>query len=151
MTTNVTKVVEHPVTNTQAVADYLRAKLEFGTDSADVYHDLVHQIGGFVVVDSRSLENYTKGHIPTAIRFPEELAMNRLDRSKTYVVYCDGIGCNGSTKGAMRLASVGFKAKELIGGIDWWAHHDGYPIVTGEQPGSLPALEQTSSGPSCDC
>jgi rhodanese-related sulfurtransferase len=151
MTTNATKVLEHPVTNTQTAADYFRAKLEFGADSADVYHDLVHQLGGFVVVDSRSLENYTKRHIPTAIRFPDEPAMARLDRSKTYVVYCDGIGCNGSTKGALLLASMGFKAKELIGGIDWWADRDGHPIVKGEQPGSLPALERTSPGPSCDC
>jgi len=87
MTTNATKVLEHPVTNTQTAADYFRAKLEFGADSADVYHDLVHQLGGFVVVDSRSLENYTKRHIPTAIRFPDEPAMARLDRSKTYVVF----------------------------------------------------------------
>jgi hypothetical protein len=36
----------------------------------------------------------------------------RLDRSKVYVVYCDGIGCNASTKGAYKLARLGFRVKE---------------------------------------
>ena len=42
-----------------------------------------------------------------------------------YVTYCDGIGCNASTKGALSMARLGFKVKELIGGIEWWKF-DGY-------------------------
>ena len=49
-----------------------------------------------------------------------------LDRDALYVTYCDGIGCNASTKGALKLAELGFQVKELIGGIDWWKR-DGYP------------------------
>jgi rhodanese-related sulfurtransferase len=45
-------------------------------------------------------------------------------------VYCDGIGCNASTKGAAKLTSLGFKVKELIGGLDWWKR-DGYPVENG--------------------
>lgn len=48
-----------------------------------------------------------------------------LDRSLTYVTYCDGIGCNASTKGALKIAKLGFKVKELIGGLEWWKL-DGY-------------------------
>jgi rhodanese-related sulfurtransferase len=64
------------------------------------------------------------GHIPGAVSLPH-CEMNaepvaRLDRSKVYVVYCDGIGCNTSTKGTYRLARLGFRAKELLGGLDWW-------------------------------
>jgi rhodanese-related sulfurtransferase len=36
------------------------------------------------------------------------------------VTYCDGIGCNASTKGALNMAKLGFRVKELIGGLDWW-------------------------------
>ena len=43
-----------------------------------------------------------------------------LSRSPLYVAYCDGIGCNASTKTAIKLASAGFRVKELIGGLDWW-------------------------------
>ena len=55
----------------------------------------------------------------------------RLDRSKVYVVYCDGIGCNASTKGAMKLAALGFRVKELLGGLDWWIR-DGHSVASGD-------------------
>jgi rhodanese-related sulfurtransferase len=150
MTSYSSKVLEHPITDPHVAADYFRAKLECGTDSADVYNDIVNESGEFIVIDTRSRESYLKGHIPTAISFPTESAIAGLDRNKTYVVYCDGIGCNGSTKGAFRLSSLGFKAKELVGGFDWWSRRDGYPIVEGEEPGSLPT-PQTSAELACDC
>ena len=49
----------------------------------------------------------------------------QLDKSKLYVTYCDGIGCNASTKGALNMAKLGFNVKELLGGLDWWKR-DGY-------------------------
>jgi rhodanese-related sulfurtransferase len=60
----------------------------------------------------------------------------QLDRSKVYVVYCDGIGCNASTKGVHNLARLGFRAKELLGGIDWW-RRDGHPVIASDEPGSF--------------
>ncbi len=39
--------------------------------------------------------------------------------------YCDGIGCNASTKTALKLLQLGFDVRELIGGLDWWKR-DGY-------------------------
>jgi rhodanese-related sulfurtransferase len=67
--------------------------------------------------------------IPGAINFPHR-SMNKdsvkeLDREILYVTYCDGIGCNASTKGALNMAKLGFKVKELIGGLEWWKR-DGY-------------------------
>jgi rhodanese-related sulfurtransferase len=43
---------------------------------------------------------------------PETTA--RLERSKVYVVYCDGIGCNASTKGAYKLARLGFRTYRTL-------------------------------------
>ena len=48
------------------------------------------------------------------------------DRGGLVVTYCDGIGCNASTKGALKMAELGFRTKELIGGLDWWKR-DGHP------------------------
>jgi len=56
------------------------------------------------------------------------------------IVYCDGIGCNASTKGAYKLAGLGFRAKELLGGIDWW-RGDGHPVTVSHEPGRLLAAE----------
>ena len=54
-----------------------------------------------------------------------EATTRELDKSKLYVTYCDGIGCNASTKGALNMAKLGFQVKELMGGLDWWKR-DGY-------------------------
>jgi len=42
----------------------------------------------------------------------------RFDKSIIYIIYCDGIGCNASARGAVNLARLGFQVKELPGGLD---------------------------------
>ena len=64
---------------------------------------------------------------------------------KVYVCYCDGIGCNGSTRGAYKLAALGFQVKELIGGLHWW-RQDGFAVATGSEPGVL-----QTGGIACGC
>ncbi|MBV9152928.1 MAG: rhodanese, partial [Alphaproteobacteria bacterium] len=93
-----------------------------------------------VVIDARPRDAYQAGHIPGALSLPHR-EMNAttaapLDRARVYVVYCDGIGCNASTKGAYKLARLGFHVKELLGGLDWW-RRDGHAVATSDEPGSL--------------
>ncbi len=107
---------------------YYESKLAFEMDSADLYTALKDN-ENIVIVDGRSVEAYKKEHIPNAINFPHreisEQTSRNLDKSKLYICYCDGIGCNGSTKTALKLLNLGFEVKELIGGLDWWKR-DGY-------------------------
>ncbi|MCG8344435.1 MAG: rhodanese-like domain-containing protein [Chlorobiales bacterium] len=109
-------------------AGFYEAKLNYETDSWDVYEALENS-EGIIVIDARSSEAYAKEHIPAAINIPHrtisEETTARLDKSIAYVTYCDGIGCNASTKGALKMARLGFKVKELLGGLDWWKR-DGY-------------------------
>lgn len=83
-----------------------------------------------IVVDARSPEAFQAEHIPGAINIPHRQmdtgTTRDLDRSALMVAYCDGIGCNASTKGALQLLKLGFRVKELIGGLDWWKR-DGHP------------------------
>jgi rhodanese-related sulfurtransferase len=83
-----------------------------------------------LVVDARSREAFRREHIPGALSLPhramEPGAVAGLDRGALVVTYCDGIGCNASTKGALRMLRLGFRVKELIGGLDWWKR-DGHP------------------------
>jgi rhodanese-related sulfurtransferase len=64
-------------------------------------------------------------------------ATKQLDRDTLHVTYCDGIGCNASTKGALNMLRLGFRVKELIGGLDWWkrdghaTHGDATAAVSG--------------------
>ncbi|MBI5784073.1 MAG: rhodanese-like domain-containing protein [Rhodocyclales bacterium] len=83
-----------------------------------------------IVIDARSAQAYAAEHIPGAISLPHR-TMNEdttatLDRSALVVTYCDGIGCNASTKGALNMTKIGFRVKELMGGLDWWKR-DGHP------------------------
>ncbi len=107
---------------------FYQNKLAHEMDSWDVFEALGN-CADIVVVDGRTAKAYADERIPGAINLPHrELSPARtatLDKSMTYVCYCDGIGCNASTKTALKLLKLGFKVRELIGGLDWWKR-DGY-------------------------
>jgi rhodanese-related sulfurtransferase len=110
--------------------DHYRDKLAFETDAWDL-HEMLRTRTDVVVIDARSEAAFAQEHLPHAVSFPhrkmnQESTMH-LDRRKLYVTYCDGVGCNASTKSALNLAELGFQVKELIGGIDWWKR-DGYSV-----------------------
>ena len=108
--------------------EYYQSKIDFEIDSFDLLKALEGG-GNMVPVDTRHDFAFEKEHIPGAINIPHremnEFTTKNLDKSKIYVCYCDGIGCNASTKGALNMTKLGFKVKELIGGIEWWKF-DGY-------------------------
>jgi rhodanese-related sulfurtransferase len=138
-------VLEYGAPEPGETAAMMQDKLRFHTDASDLSVDLKAGLAGIIVVDARSRDAYAAGHIPGAISFPHrEMSLEttaQLDRNMVYVVYCDGIGCNGSTKGAYQLARLGFRTKELLGGLDWW-RRDGHPVVASSEPGSLLAAAQ---------
>ena len=108
---------------------YLQRKLAFETDSADL-HEALGRGDPITVVDGRSAEAHSAEHIPGAISLPHRAisaaTASALDKSGVLVCYCDGIGCNASTKTALKLLDLGFQVRELVGGLDWWKR-DGYP------------------------
>jgi rhodanese-related sulfurtransferase len=108
---------------------HYESKLAFETDSWDLKVAL-ESGESIVVVDARSTEAYQKEHIPGAINIPHRKmsaeTTKSVNRATLVVTYCDGIGCNASTKGALNMTKLGFRVKELIGGLDWWKR-DGHP------------------------
>jgi len=108
--------------------EYYQHKLDFEMDASDLFNALKNE-ENVIPLDTRQPLGFEKEHIPGAINIPhrtmDENSTKLLDRSKTYICYCDGIGCNASTKGALNMTKLGFKVKELIGGIEWWKF-DGY-------------------------
>lgn len=107
---------------------HYQSKLAFETDSWDLYSAL-DKNENWVAVDGRKAEAYDMEHIPGALNLPHREitpeSVKDLDKTKTYICYCDGIGCNASTKTSVKLMSLGFEVKELLGGLDWWKR-DGY-------------------------
>jgi rhodanese-related sulfurtransferase len=145
MTDESSAVLEFGAPEPGETVTMMEDKLRFHTDSWDLSVDLKAALAAIAVIDARSRDAYIAGHIPGAVSFPHR-EMNaettaRLDRSKVYVVYCDGIGCNASTKGAYKLARLGFRTKELLGGLDWW-RRDGHPVIISLEPGGFLAAAE---------
>ena len=107
---------------------FYQEKLAYEIDSWDLYVAL-NEGQKIVVVDGRSKESYEQEHLPGAINIPHRtISQNTLvdlDKQALYVTYCDGIGCNASTKTALKLLTLGYQVKEMLGGLDWWKR-DGY-------------------------
>jgi rhodanese-related sulfurtransferase len=107
---------------------YYENKLAFEMDPSDLFEAL-NNGEKVIAVDARKAFGFEVEHIPNAINIPHREMSSEttahLDKEVLYVTYCDGIGCNASTKGALNMTKLGFKVKELIGGIEWWKF-DGY-------------------------
>ena len=97
---------------------------------ADLYEDIVSGSTSLVVVDARWPEAYAREHLPTAINLPfkelTEAGTAHLSRDPLYVVYCWNASCHASRKVAERLESLGFRVKELHGGLQDWKKQ-GFP------------------------
>ena len=84
-----------------------------------------------VILDVRTQDEYKKGHIENAINIDYysktlKKELNKLDKSKTYLVYCRS--GSRSSKTIAIMEKLGFKEIYNIGGmIDW--EKAGYPVV----------------------
>ena len=107
---------------------YYENKLKYEIDSWDLSESFKTS-DEIIVIDTRAQKAYEYERIPNSINIPHKTMNNSttkdLAKDRLYVTYCDGIGCNASTKGALNMATLGFRVKELLGGLDWWIR-DGY-------------------------
>ena len=86
----------------------------------------------FVIIDVRTPQEFAEGHIEDAINidfysetFADEL--NKLDKNKTYLVYCRS---GGRSSGALDIMEeLGFReVYNMLGGIRQWTA-EGLPIT----------------------
>ncbi len=123
------------MTSADAVA-FFTARLSFQTDVSDVQAALDSGEPGFVLVDSRSAQAWRQGHVRGALHLPTAdipaRAGTMLDPEVPVVTYCWGPGCNGATRAALALARLGYRVREMIGGVEYWIR-EGFPVDTGSQ------------------
>ncbi|MDF9811402.1 rhodanese-like domain-containing protein [Streptomyces sp. SPB162] len=128
-------VLRVPPAAPATAAAYFAASLAFHADVSDVAAGLRTEDPGFVVVDSRNTASWDQGHVPGAIHLPTaqipQLADEFLDRAVPVVVYCWGPGCNGATRAAHALATLGYQVKEMLGGMEYWIR-EGFAYETHE-------------------
>jgi rhodanese-related sulfurtransferase len=147
MTTARTLTVPAPASST-AVA-YFGAQLGFEVDPDDLARDLdAGRTDGYVVVETRAPAAFAQARIPGAINLPyPDLTSEttaHLDRELVYVCYCESSDCNAATKGALKLAELGFRVKRLSGGITSWMAA-GYPVE------GHPVEARAEAGIRCAC
>jgi len=69
--------------------------------------------------DTRKSDAFEKEHIPGAINLPhrelDETSTKGWTDQKLMPVYCKGTGCNAIDHGALKMAKLGFKVKEVFG------------------------------------
>lgn len=108
-----------------------------------------------VMVDSRPVADYAKGHIKGAVNVPlveiTEAARASLAGHDLLVVYGDGFQDPVAKAAAKKLIEVGFKKDSVFvmeGGLRAW-QKDGYALVTGTLPdgGDPKPVEKPKAGP----
>ncbi|MEP6731287.1 MAG: rhodanese-like domain-containing protein [bacterium] len=124
-------VLEHPAADPATAQRHFAAKLAVETDPSDVHTDLERAHPGIVVFDVRSKEQYAECHVPGALSLPHRTitaeSTAALSRDVVVVVYCWGPACNAACKAAMRFGALGFRVKEMIGGIEYW-RREGFSV-----------------------
>lgn len=117
-------VREVPAAPSEIALQHFSSRLAFETDCSDVHASQQAGNVDFVLVDVRGPLAYERGHVPGAINLPSRTltaeALAAYPKPTLFVVYCAGPHCNGANKAAVRLATLGYPVKEMIGGVMGW-------------------------------
>ena len=122
-------VLETPAAKPDDAARHFQSKLTLETDAWDLITDIERGRSDFVVIDTRSPAEFEARRIAGAINLPYRSmtaeTTAHLPKDKVMVTYCNHPACNASTKGAFKLASLGFRVKEFPGGLEYFIKEGG--------------------------
>lgn len=144
-----------PAAPTEAAA-FFGSRLAFQTDVSDAHASIESGTPGFVLVDSRSADAWEHGHIPGALHLPTariaDEALGVVDPSVPVITYCWGPACNGATRAALAFALLGYRVKEMIGGIEYWIR-EGFAVETSQGTNRSPVdpLTAPAGAVACGC
>jgi rhodanese-related sulfurtransferase len=117
----------------EAALRHFEARLAFETDCWDVHESMKSGQQDFALLDVRSPEAFKRAHVRGAVNVPHgtmtKERMAQFAGSPLFVVYCAGPHCNGANKAAVRLSRLGYRVKEMIGGVTGW-QDEGFPFET---------------------
>lgn len=101
--------------------------------------------GLVTVIDTRSPEEFTAGHLPGALSLPlGELRrrLRELPRDQEIIAYCRGPYCVLSYEAVAELRKRGFRASRLEDGFPEWKVA-GLPVEECPRPDQVPSLVKT--------
>jgi len=115
-------------------------KLRFHTAAWDLSVDLKAGRAAIVVIDARCRDAYIALHIPGAVSFPHLKMNSERRRASTAARFMSFIAMGSAVTPQQRAlakrARLGFRTKELLGGLDWW-RRDGHPVAAPDESGCL--------------
>lgn len=155
-TTPVSPVLRQPPAAPDDAVTYFAARLTFHADASDVHAALESGEPGFVLVDSRGHDAWAQGRVPGAVHLPTAEIPARapgwLDPGVPVVTYCWGPGCDGATRAALAFAQLGYRVKEMIGGLEYWTR-EGFAVETAAGTVRRPAdpLTAPAGEVACEC
>lgn len=125
-------VSQIPPASPERALQHFSERLAFETDCSDVYSSQQQGSVDFVLVDVRSEDAFALAHVPGAINIPHRLMTTILHshypRDTLFVIYCAGPHCNGVHRAAVNLSQLGYRVKEMIGGVTGW-RDEGLPLI----------------------
>lgn len=122
-----TSILDHAALRPISAEEYMRAKLDYEMTPTALSQDLGRGAPKLLVIDVRDKPSYDKEHIPGAVNIPEYEIRQRapgLPKGKTLVTYSWDMTCTLAPEATMKLASLGFKAQLLAGGLEEWKRRD---------------------------
>jgi rhodanese-related sulfurtransferase len=137
-------------------AAFFATRLALQADVSDVRASIDSGDPGFVLVDPRGDAAWQQGHVPGAVHLPTAdiatRAADLLDTGVPVITYCWGPGCDGATRAALALARLGYRVKEMIGGIEYWIR-EGFDVETadGVHRGPADPLTAPLGSIACEC
>jgi rhodanese-related sulfurtransferase len=89
------------------------AEKEFRVVSTAELKSLMDEKKAFVLVDTRTSEEFQEAHIKGAVSIPEknfeaQLSLLPADRNALVVLYCNGVKCGKSKKAAKKAEAAGY-------------------------------------------
>jgi rhodanese-related sulfurtransferase len=117
-------VIAVPAAPSALALEHFETLFSLETDCWDVHDALASDDPGFVLLDVRGPDLFSRGHIAKAVSLPHRKIINsRLEAyppETLFVTYCAGPHCNGAARAAVRLAKLGRPVKLMAGGITGW-------------------------------
>ena len=126
-----TAVTEIPAASPAEAEVHFASEFAFETDCWDV-HEAMRDRPDFVLLDVRSPELFSAGHVSGANNLPHrKITAAKLAEwppDTLFVTYCAGPHCNAAARAALRLARLGRPVKIMAGGITGW-RDEGFPLT----------------------
>jgi rhodanese-related sulfurtransferase len=133
-----TAILVFSIVSLFGLAATVLAATQFKVVSTDQLKKMIDQKQTFMLIDSRTPQEYQEAHIKGSVSIPdkkliENMALLPKDKSELLVIYCNGMKCGKSQRLAVQLEPLGYNNIMIYSeGIPVWEERS-LPVVAGPE------------------